>query len=127
MRQILLYIAAFFLSLNLISCVTAETQSQAKHFNVKFTGTKTDSINVFLHQGAGKYKEVLPVEDIYSIDIPPMQGGYSSFLGIKFNVHNPKDYKIVKIKKDNKTIYELSINEIEKHNKDKKGIYLLKL
>ncbi|MCZ8286151.1 MAG: hypothetical protein O9353_11920 [Bacteroidia bacterium] len=122
----------YFLSISLslaffqfTSCTSSETISAPKQFDITFDNNSNDSIKLFLHQGAGKYDEILPVENIYLVNIPEMRGGYSSFFGIKFNKHTPEEFKVVKIMKGEKTIKEFSIMEIEQFKKNEKGNYLV--
>jgi len=116
------YILSFFASiLMLFSCAMAETQSNPRLFNII---VNDNLAKVYVHKGAGEYQEVLPKDNIYLIDIPAMRGGYSTFLGIKFNKHTPEEYEILKITKENIT-KEYSIIDIEACQKDEKGNYLI--
>ncbi|MDD4148930.1 MAG: hypothetical protein PHE33_02765 [Bacteroidales bacterium] len=127
MKKLILSIILIPLLLELNSCAISETQSEPKHYNIIMLNNRNDTVKLFIHKGAGKYEQILPVENIFSVDIEPMQGGYSNFLGLKFNNHIPEDYKVLKIEKKMKTIKEFSINEIEQFKKDVKGNYLMPL
>ena len=125
MKKYLLPILLSLFVIQFISCASFETISDPKQYNITLTNNSNDSIKLFVHQGAGKYDEILPVENIYLVKIPIMRGGYSSFLGIKFNKHTPEEFKVVKIMKGEKTIKEFSIIKIEQLKKDNKGNYLM--
>lgn len=125
MKKINLYILLFLTILQLTSCTTSETISVPKSYKIIIADNKNNTIKLFVHQGAGKYDEILPLENIYSIEIPAMRGGYSNFLGLKFNKHIPEDYKVIKLMKEEELIKEFSINEMEKFKKDDKGNYLM--
>lgn len=115
---------AFF---QFISCTSLETISDAKQYNITLANNTNDNIKLFVYQGSGEYDEILPVENIYLVTIPEMRGGFSNFFGIKFNKHIPEEFKVVKIMKDEKTIKEFSIMEIEQFKKDEKDNLLIPL
>ena len=119
-----------FLSLFLFfftSCVTVETQSKPMELNLKVE-INYDKIIVQKHAGAGKYNDCEEKKaNVYKLNIESMRGGYSEFLGIKFNKHNPREYKIVRIKNHGNMVKELSLKEIERLERDKEGNYHLKL
>jgi hypothetical protein len=50
----------------------------------------------------------------YLIAIPAMDGGYSDFIGIKYNKHIPEEYPVIQLVKNGRIIRELSINDMEK-------------
>lgn len=125
MKKIILSIVLFSLLLEFNSCATSEIQSDHKYYNITITNNQIDTIKLFIHKGAGRYDEILPVANTFSVDISAMQGGYSSFLGVKFNKHIPEEYKVLKIVSGKKTIKEFSINEVEQLNQDEKGNYLM--
>ncbi len=110
--------------LMLSSCT--EMITKAKHYQVSLLNAD-ESIKVSVIQepcGRGVFEEIQDVEGVYNIDIPALKGGGGDIFGIKFSYHNPEEYKVVNICKDDKMIIELSINEIEKLPKDEKGVFL---
>lgn len=123
-KQIIVFMLCLSI-LQLTSCRTIETQSTPRHYKIVLSENNNDSVKLFINTGAGQYDEILPVENIFTVDIPAMCGGYSEFLGIEFNKHIPEEYKVVKIMKGEKIIKEFSILEIEQLKKDKEGYYLL--
>lgn len=119
------FMACLLCILEFTSCAISETGSVPKHYNLAFSDPGNNSMKLFIHRGAGKYEEIVPVENRYSVDIPEMQGGYSSFMGIKFNQHIPEEYKVVRIMNGTEQVKEISIVEIEQLKKDIAGNYLL--
>jgi hypothetical protein len=63
------------------------------------------------------------VQKIYNAKIPSMGGGFSSFLGYRFNQHIPENYDVITILNKDKVLIDMSINEIEQLKKDEKGNY----
>jgi hypothetical protein len=108
------------------SCTNYETISEPKVFNLKADFTSADSIKIMQNQGAGSYKELIPNDNLYVIDIPAMRGGYSSVLGFKYNVSNPDEYTVIKLVKGSNILKELSTIQLEGLQKDENGNYLLK-
>jgi hypothetical protein len=100
-----------------------ETSSQPKHYNLVIENPQ--EIKMFIHKGAGVYDEVLPVENVYIVDIPVMGGGYKKIMGIKFNESNPCEYLFIQLKKNEIPVNEYSIEKLEKCNKDNNGNYIL--
>ena len=112
----------------LFSCGITETQSEARKFSLKLLDCSTDDIKLILHKGAGKYEECKTEDKIhFNIEIPAMRGGYSEFLFfIKFNEHNPEEYKVLRIMKKGEILKELSIRDIEQLPQDVQNNYKLK-
>lgn len=106
------------------SCRTVETQSPVKHYKIIVVNDAPVNIKLFI-KGAEGYSEIFASENTYSVHIPAMRGGYSDFLGFRFNKHNPERYKILKVMNNNAILQEFSIEEIELFNKDEKGNYIL--
>ncbi len=126
MKNTILLLSFFLISLFLNSCVIADIKSNPKNYKIVYADTKDKSTKMFLHQGAGKYDEILPIGNVYTVNIPSMSGGYSKIFGIKFNKHIPEEYQVLKLMKDEKIIREFSIIEIESLNKDMNGYYIIK-
>ncbi|HPQ54969.1 MAG TPA: hypothetical protein PK253_17080 [Spirochaetota bacterium] len=111
MKQFAMIVAAAFIIIaGSACCRNVETGSTPKQYKLTMpAGLYT----MHLYQGAEQYSEVTPRNGIYNIHIPSMGGGYSQCLGIKYNVHNPNEYKILMIKKGSAVYREYSIREIE--------------
>lgn len=127
MKNTLFLLLFFLLSLFTNSCMIAEIGSSPKNYKIVYADSKDKSIKMFLHQGAGNYDEIIPVENIYTVNIPSMSGGYSKIFGIKFNKHIPEEYQVLKLMKGEETIREFSIIEIEALSKDVNGYRVLKI
>jgi hypothetical protein len=110
----------------MLSCTSSETMSKARHFDF-IMGENSEDVIVYIHEGAGKYTEVIPVDSLYSVDIPAMRGGYSQFLGVNVSKHDPEEYPILRLVKKGIIIRELSIRQIEMLRKDKNGVFLVSL
>jgi hypothetical protein len=121
MKKKNLLITGISIILLLSSCSMAEISSEPRNFKILITENQNDSLQLFLHQGAGEYIEIQPVEKVYNIEIPSMRGGYTVFFGMKFNKHLPEDYDVVKLMKGEKIIEEFSINDIDNFVKDENG------
>ncbi len=115
----------FCISLFLIGCTISEIQSNPRYFNITSIDSSNETIKLFIHKGAGQYIEIISVENVYPINLPAMRGGYSSFLGIKFNKHIPEEYKVLKVVRKDNPKEEFSISEIEQFKQDQKGNYIL--
>jgi len=111
MKHFSIMIAALCIVISSFACCrNVETGSMPKQYKLTMpAGLYT----MHLYRGAEQYSEVTPRNGIYNIHIPSMGGGYSQCLGIKYNVHNPNEYKILMIKKGSAVYREYSIREIE--------------
>ncbi|MBI5218276.1 MAG: hypothetical protein HY958_05030 [Bacteroidia bacterium] len=125
------YIKNIFLvlavSVMIHSCKMAETASSPMSFRMEILAKSPSDYKLYIHKGAGQYELLSPVGgSTYDISIPAMNGGYSKFLFIVYNKHDPNDYKVIHVKKEGEIIKELSLREIQQL-KYEKNIYKLKL
>lgn len=91
-------------------CRNVETGTTPRQYQLRMAA---GMYTMHLYQGAEQYIEIVPKNGIYKVSIPSMNGGYSQCLGIKYNVHNPNEYKVLMIKKSGAVHREYSISEIE--------------
>jgi len=112
----------------LFCCKTIETQSFGKKLTLKLENSSSKELRIFRIFSTENSELIIPENgNIYRINIPPMSGGYKTILGFKYHIHNPQDYKVIRIILGKKMLKELSTNEIQALPKTEDGIYEFKL
>jgi hypothetical protein len=124
MKRIFQLLAVFLLVMQFFGCSMSETMSSARKYNIVIVDDSNSTIKLFVQNEAAEYVKLVPVDGVYNVSIPAMGGGYSKFLGIKFNQHKPEDYEVIKFTKGEQILKELSIKQIEALDKDKAGNYI---
>lgn len=73
------------------------------------------------HVGAGEYQLVTVTDATADIAVPGMRGGFSERGGKRSNVHDPDTYEVVRLRRDDKVLVELSLKDIRALPKDGDG------
>jgi len=104
------------------TCVIVETASKPRRVRLKIAAANPREFKVLVHGGAGRFREKESEDKMhYDIAVPMMEGGYRRFLFIKYNVHDPLHYKIIKIKKGGQMVLELSLKDVDALPRNAKG------
>lgn len=127
MKKLVLLLVISVFTLQFTGCSMSETMSSPKNYNLYIENNTDNAVKLYVHKGAGEYEELIPVNNVFNVNIPAMGGGYSKFLGVKFNKHIPEDYEVIKLMKGEQLLSELSINQIEALEKDKAGNFIIKV
>lgn len=93
------------------ACRSVETVTPSRDFRIVIHSVR----NIEVYQ-RGRRGELLvrPVTGhVYKIHFPPMFGGYSEALLVKYNEFDPKTLKLVVIKEGTSTLAELSMEQLE--------------
>ena len=95
-----------------ISCARVETVSPELSLPVCINHSAPDtlSIQVLLPQESPRR---FSRKGRATVQIPRLQGGYSSFLGGRFNVHEPLTDSIIAIRKGQQELRRLSPKEVQ--------------
>ena len=98
------------------SCIMAETYSEPQRLFLQVEATAIEDILVgFRHPK--KIVDSEQNENLFIIDIPRMDGGFSQLFGQRFMEHNPLDYKNILIYEKGLEIKKLSLNDVYKLDK----------
>ena len=73
------------------------------------------------HYTEGAYRAVAVAAGVATIEVPAMSGGYSTRAGRISNVHEPRDYPIMRLRQDDRVIRELSLHQVDALPKDAEG------
>lgn len=102
--------AAFLVMVSASCCMNVETGSTPRRYCLRMPA---GPYTMHLHQGAGQYAAIVPDNGIYTVHIPSMNGGYSRCLLVKYNVHDPNEYKVLLIRKSGAVHREYSVRELD--------------
>jgi hypothetical protein len=111
----------------IVSCRIVEVSSAPRIVKIAIIADEPFRYSLHLLNSSGKFDPVTRTGDgFYILFIPRMDGGYTEFGIIKYNLHNPEEYPVILIKKENRPHKELTIRDVE--NLVKKGdVYQLKI
>ena len=125
MRKYTLFLLIQFF---IIGCRTVEISVPSQEIKLIVQSGRKINPSVYLSEGAGSFKKLKSDSNsIYNFNSPSMDGGYSSFLFFKYSIHNPNEYEIIQIKKNEKLIKALSLKEIKELKKESLGYYILQI
>jgi hypothetical protein len=115
-----------FLIMTFLGCRIVETCSTEKDIFLKVKASEELEVMIFQSKGAGEFAPCEPVvRNCYKIHIPVMDGGYKTFMGFKYSKHILQDYPIIRVVWGKIATKDLSLNDIEKLEKDEKGYSVL--
>jgi hypothetical protein len=81
-----------------------------------------DSCDAVLeHYVEGDYRAIAVEAGAATVEVPAMNGGYSKRGGRTSNVHEPRDYGILRLRRGDRVVRELSLNQVDALPKDADG------
>ncbi len=125
LRKYCLFLLTIFIS---IGCRTVEMSVPSQEIKLLVRSDRKTNPSVYLSEGAGSFKKLKSdSKNIYNFRSPSMDGGYRSFLFFKYNIHNPNEYEIIRIKENERIIKELSLKDINELTKNESGYSVLEM
>ena len=100
------------LLLLLPGCRTVETSLPAQEIRIILRGHLANVEIVALHPGHRVRLEEASRPREYRITMARMDGGYSQFAVLRYNVHDPLQYKVIAVRRERTTLRELSLEDI---------------
>ena len=95
------------------SCRQVETLTPSLHFYLIFSNSdNSEKLNVEVVKGTVNVVNTDIKNSVFDISLSGVRGGYSEFLGYKFNIHDGMEYKRIKIFKNGNLYKEFSYNEL---------------
>ena len=70
---------------------------------------------------AGGWREVAMTDATATVNVPAMHGGYSERAGRQFDESNPREYPVIRVRRADRVVRELSLNQIDALPRDSGG------
>ena len=110
-------------------CIVSEISSEPELIHIKILHSEIEKINIYFRRDA--YFIRCDFDDgVFSTVAPSMDSGFTSFLDIKFNVHDPYEYENIIVQYEGQDLKKLSLNDVhalESYQLDSLTIYILDL
>lgn len=121
--------SVIFGCLFLSGCIVSEISSEPEPVHIKILHPEIEKIDVlFRHRRF--YFSFSSQNGKFSYIVPAMDGGFTNFLGIKFNVHDPYEYENIIVQYEGQELKKLSLNDVyalDSYQLDSLNIYILDL
>ncbi|MCB1308927.1 MAG: hypothetical protein KDK30_12130 [Leptospiraceae bacterium] len=87
----------------------------------------SDKMQVQSQDASAEWVDQISAEGVYTVDIPGMRGGFSELFWIKYDIADPLDYPVVRLRSGDGAWIELSTRQIEAlpHKSDRSQVYII--
>jgi hypothetical protein len=110
------------LLLPLTACLTTRVETMSHPTMVRLHLAESCAAGAVLeHYRDGDYRAIAVEAGAATVEVPAMNGGYSERGGHKSNIHEPRDYMILRLRRGERVVRELSLDQVDALPKDADG------
>lgn len=109
------------LLVSLTGCLTMRVETASHPTTVHLRLATSCAGDVLEHYIDGDYRPIAVEAGAATIDVPAMAGGYSERGGHVSNVHDPRGYEIMRLRRGDRVVRELSLDQVDALPKDPEG------
>ena len=129
-KIIILFETFFFLIIVMFfatGCVSRRVETMSEPRTLLLSVQSSDKVQVQSQDASAEWVDQISAEGVYTVDIPGMRGGFSELFWIKYDIADPLDYPVVRLRSGDGAWVELSTRQIEAlpHKSDRSQVYII--
>lgn len=121
------YVAVILSGLLATGCVSRRVETLSEPRTLLLSVQSTDKVQVQSQDASAEWVDQISAEDVYTVEIPGMRGGFSELFWIKYHISDPLDYPVVRFRSGDGAWVELSTRQIEAlpQRSDRSRVYVI--